>query len=178
MAKHRERKSTNTLGARVIIATIRNAIDTLRGKVERDPIAARSSRGWGVRDVDVEAEVDPVPEDPKTMGGPIAQDLLPLPRHGVFSVREPRSTCRNPGKGRMSTRLLSARFSAHADPDSVWTSSRAPPLRPAASLPSLRIPLLLHVDLLSRSRSIPTSRQVPRSRSQESFDEGHARCND
>lgn len=134
MAKHRERKSTNTLGARVIIATIRNAIDTLRGKVERDPIAARSSRGWGVRDVDVEAEVDPVPEDPKTMGGPIAQDLLPLPRHGVFSVREPRSTCRNPGKGRMSTRLLSARFSAHADPDSVWTSSRAPPLRPAASL--------------------------------------------
>lgn len=87
-----------------------------------------------VKDVDVEAEVDPAAEDLKTMGGPIAQDLLPLPRHSVFSVREPRSQCRNPGKGRMSTRLLSARFSAHADPDSVWTSSLALPSPPRASL--------------------------------------------
>lgn len=128
----------------------------------------------GVKDVDVEAKVDPAAEDLKTMGGPIAQDLLPLPRHSVFSVREPRSQCRNPGKGRMSTRLLSARFSAHADPDSVWTSSRVPLL---LALPYFPLRLPFHVVRLSRSRSIPTPRQVPRSRLQESSGEGHARCN-
>jgi len=40
-----------------------------------------------VKDVDVEAEVDPATVDLKTMGGPIAQDLLPLPRHSVFRAR-------------------------------------------------------------------------------------------
>lgn len=114
----------------------------------------------GVKDVDVNAEADPVAEDPKTIGGPIAQDLLPLPRHSVFSVREPRSWCRNPG--RMSTRLLSARFSAHADPDSVWTSSPRSSLLSSRSFYPPSTPLCRPFDSLSRSRSISTSRHVSR----------------
>jgi len=72
-----------------VIATrsIENAIDTLHGKVERDPIATRCSVRRSRKDIDVEAEVDSAAEDLKTMGGPIAQDLLPLPRHSVFRAR-------------------------------------------------------------------------------------------
>lgn len=81
-----------------------------------------------------------------------------------FPCASHEARCRNPG--RMSTRLLSARFSAHADPDSVWTSSpRSSPPRAPSYLPSTPFRHPFHVDSLSRSRSIPTSRQVPRSRS-------------
>lgn len=59
---------------------VRNAIDTPR-------IVSSNVTRYGVKD-----QVDPVEsEDPETMGGPIAQDLLPVPRHRVFSVREPRT---------------------------------------------------------------------------------------
>jgi len=75
-----------------------------------------------VKDVDVEAKVDPAAKDQDNGRPDCARSASAPETQCVFRAR---SQCRNPGKGRMLTRLLSARFSAHADPDSVWTSSLA-----------------------------------------------------
>lgn len=82
------------LGRSYCDRSLRSTIDTLGGKVERDPgNRTRYSRaGNGAPLKTSTFEVGSRPRDavdPKTMDGPIAQDLLPLPRHGVFSVREP-----------------------------------------------------------------------------------------
>lgn len=105
------------------------------------------------------------------MGGPIAQDLLPLPRHGVFSARASHEA-----------RVAILAKAGCRRGCLVHGSLPMPILIPFGHLPArfLRAPVaslclrslapsshLLHP--LSRSRSVPTPRQVPRSRSQESF---------
>ncbi|KAF7387118.1 hypothetical protein HZH68_012795 [Vespula germanica] len=69
-----------------------------------------------------DVEGDPGAEDPETMGGRLRKICFRSRARDVFPVHESTKECRNPGEGRMSTRLPGARFSAHADPDSSFSS--------------------------------------------------------
>lgn len=64
------------------------------------------------------------------MGGRLRKISFRCRRHTVFLRARATDNVAILAKGRMSTRLPGARFCAHADPDSVWTSFRSPPPPP------------------------------------------------